>query len=285
MIPGNIAVVPGVYLSGIKMSSDSNEPDCTRRADLPRAVLLTDFQHYRSSQPHVLSTDLTKHEDSCAMLELRGVLSSKFLCRNCADMTPTNDRIIRTALKAALATVHAHDERFRIVEEFGLEHGAIRADIAVVNGFLHGYEIKSDRDTLLRLPEQMGAYNSVFDRVTLVVGKQHLHDAIMIVPDWWGIIVAKIGSDHSVLLNPIREAGDNDDQSSVSIARLLWRNEALRILEEVGAADGLRSKPRESIYQRLSVVLGQATLGTKVREALFVRADWRSGAPLVLHGG
>ena len=210
------------------------------------------------------------------------------LCQNTASMatiTPTNDRIIRTALKETLRALHAHDERLRIVEEFGVEHGAVRADIAVVNGLLHGYEIKSDRDTLLRLPEQMEAYSSVFDRVTLVVGKQHLYDAIRIVPDWWGITVAKIGSDNSVLLNPIRQAGDNNDQRNISIARLLWRNEALRILEEAGEADGLRSKPREAIYQKLSVMLDQAALETKVREALFIREDWRSDAPLMLNGG
>lgn len=197
----------------------------------------------------------------------------------------TNDKIIRAALRAALRKIHARDEKLRIVEEFGVEHGAIRIDIAVVNGFLHGYEIKSDRDTLLRLPEQMGAYNSVFDRVTLVVGKQHLYDAIRIVPDWWGIIVAKIGIDHSVLLNPLREARDNNGQSNVSLARLLWRAEALRVLEEAGKADGLRSKSREIIYERLSELFDQKTLETKVREALFFREDWRPDAPLALNGG
>lgn len=210
------------------------------------------------------------------------------LCQNTAaraDMTPTNDKTIRAALKEVLRVLHVHDERLRIVEEFGVENGAVRVDIAVVNGLLHGYEIKSDRDTLLRLPEQMEAYNSVFDRVTLVVGKQHLYDAIRIVPDWWGISVAKIGSDNSVVLNPIRQAGDNNDQRNISIARLLWRNEALQILEDAGEANGLRSKPREAIYQRLSVMLDQSALETKVREALFFRKDWRSDAPLVLNGG
>ena len=66
-----------------------------------------------------------------------------------APMT-TNDKIIRAALKGELERLHAGDDKLRIVEEFGIEHGAIRIDIAVVNGLLHGYEIKSDRDTLLR---------------------------------------------------------------------------------------------------------------------------------------
>jgi hypothetical protein len=197
----------------------------------------------------------------------------------------TNDKIIRTALKADLRKLHAGDDKLRIVEEFGIEHGAIRIDIAVVNGLLHGYEIKSDRDTLLRLPEQMDAYNSVFDKVTLVVGKQHLYDAIRIVPDWWGITVAKIGANDSVVLHRIREAKDNAGQNNISIARLLWRGEALRILEEAGKAEGLRSKPREFIYERLSTILDQRTLEEKVREILFFRGDWRSDASLVLNGG
>jgi hypothetical protein len=197
----------------------------------------------------------------------------------------TNDKIIRAALKGELERLHAGDDKLRIVEEFGIEHGAIRIDIAVVNGLLHGYEIKSDRDTLLRLPEQMDAYNSVFDQVTLVVGKQHLYDAINLVSDWWGITVAKFGSDGSVVLNRIREAGNNAEQRSISIARLLWRSEALQILEDAGKADGLRSKPRELIYERLCALFDLARLEEKVREILFFREDWRSDAPLVLNGG
>jgi len=198
--------------------------------------------------------------------------------------TSTNDEAVRAALGVLLRERHAGDYKLRIIEEFGIEHGAARVDIAVVNGILHGYEIKSDRDTLLRLPEQMEAYNSVFDRVTLVVGKQHLFGAINIVPDWWGIVIAKIGANYSVVFNHIREAKNNPTQRSISIARLLWRDEALRILEEVGGADGLRSKPREFIYEKLSSILDQQTLVEKVRNVLFFRVDWRSDAPLILNG-
>ena len=196
----------------------------------------------------------------------------------------TNDAIIRRALKANLENFHAKDHKLRIVEELGVNHGAARIDIAVINGILHGYEIKSDRDTLLRLPEQMDIYNSVFDQVTLVVGKSHLYEAINIIPDWWGITIAKIDINNSVIFNCIREARDNSEQDSISIAKLLWRHEALGILEEAGEANGLRSKPREFIYKKLSKVFNQNILENKVREVLFFRKDWRSDAPLVLNG-
>jgi hypothetical protein len=197
----------------------------------------------------------------------------------------TNDKIIRVALKTYLKNLHARDSKVRIVEEFGVEHGAARVDVAVVNGILHGYEIKSDRDTLSRLPEQMDAYNTVFDQVTLIVGKQHIYEAINLVPDWWGILIAKIGPDSSVVFNRIREAKENIGQRNLSIARLLWRGEALQILEEAGEAVGLRSKPRERIYEKLSTIFDQVTLEEKVRDVLFLREDWRSDAPLILNGG
>ena len=197
----------------------------------------------------------------------------------------TSDKIIRNALRKELQQIHEHDLKLRIVEELGIRHGAARVDIAVINGALHGYEIKSDRDTLLRLPEQMDIYNFVFDQVTLVVGKKHLYDAINLIPDWWGLMIAKTDLDGSVIFNCIRESGNNTKQDSISIARLLWRDEALEILEKAGKADGLRSKPRSFIYEKLSDVFDQETLEEKVREVLFFRQDWRADAPLILNGG
>ena len=199
---------------------------------------------------------------------------------------PTNDFIIRSALKEVLSKQHARDKELRIIEELGVRHGNVRIDIAVVNGIMHGYEIKSDRDTLERLPEQMTEFNAVFDRITLVVGKQHLYRAIHMVPDWWGITIAKINIKGQVVFYAIREPEDNKQQDKVSIARLLWREEALRILDEHDQADGVRSKPCELVYQRLADVLETDILKERVRKILLVpREDWRFGLAPLSHGG
>lgn len=203
---------------------------------------------------------------------------------NISTAIQTNDAIIRRALKKELADIHAHDRKLRIIEELCIGQGAARIDIAVVNGVLHGYEIKSDRDTLLRLPEQMHIYNAVFEKITLVVGKSHLYDAINIVPDWWGIKIAKIDSNESVVFNVIRETKNNPAQDCKLLATLLWRHEALNILEKTGEARGVRSKSRTDIYERLAQVFDPPTLGEKVREAIFFRKDWRVDAPLALRG-
>lgn len=197
----------------------------------------------------------------------------------------TNDVIIRSALREYLKKRHAKDKKLRIIEELGVRHGSARVDIAVINGIMHGYEIKSDRDTLERLPEQMTEFNAVFDRITLVVGKQHLYQTIHIVPDWWGITIAKINTRGRVVFQTIREPEDNKEQNKVSIARLLWREEALRVLEEHDQAEGVRSKPREFIYRRLADVLETDILKERVRKTLLIpRGDWRFGLSLISSG-
>lgn len=200
-------------------------------------------------------------------------------------MTSTNDLIIRSALKKDLENRHERDSRVRIIEELAVRHGTARIDFAVIEGIMCGYEIKSDRDTLERLPEQIREFNAVFDKLILVVGKRHLYHAIHIIPDWWGIRIAKVNADNKILFQTIREAGKNRSQVGVSIARLLWRAEALCILEERNEAEGVRYKPREFIYKRLADVLDTNTLKEQVISRLISRESWRSDLPLALSGG
>ena len=199
--------------------------------------------------------------------------------------TSTNDRLIRSALKEELNNTH-RSEHYTIIEELGLSHGTARVDMVVVNGLIHGYELKSDLDTLQRLPGQMKVFNSVLDKVTLVVGKKHLHEAIKLIPTWWGVMIAKIPeSDGTLSLITLRDASDNPNKDSLAIAQLLWRNEALSILEELEAAKGLRSKPRQLIYQKLvEAVEDQQFLCDRVRDRLFNREGWRSEIPLLQDG-
>lgn len=189
----------------------------------------------------------------------------------------TNDSIIRKALKIKLLKEnHKNHPETIIVDELGLKHGAARVDLAVVNGMLHGYELKSDLDTLLRLPKQMQIYNLVLDKITLVVGKDHLHEAINIIPNWWGILIAKsVDSIGNIKFCEIRPPEDNPSPDITSIAKLLWRDEALNILEQLDQASGIRSKPRNVIYKRLVMVLPPKDLKARVRKCLSTRINWR----------
>ena len=197
----------------------------------------------------------------------------------------TNDNLIRIGFKKILKKTYKKYPNSKIIEELGISHGASRIDIAVINGTLQGYELKSDIDTLNRLPEQMQTYNSVFDKMTLVVGKNHLYKAIHIIPEWWGITIAKIlhSKSSSVSFYNIRKAGKNPQQDKTLIASFLWKKEALNILEELDQAKGVRSKDRKTIYTRLAEVLDIKTLKELVRHHLCSRATWKSDVQHMLN--
>ena len=102
--------------------------------------------------------------------------------------SPLGDNTIRPALRSRLLGEHSQDADTVLIEELGLCRGQVRIDIAVVNGLLHGYEIKSDRDSLRRLGTQVDIYGKVLDQATLVVGDRFLAEALDLVPAWWGVL-------------------------------------------------------------------------------------------------
>jgi len=75
------------------------------------------------------------------------------------------DPEIRQALRLRLSNEHAKQADTVFIEEFGICRGQGRIDLAVVNSLFHGYEIKSDRDSLRRLDSQVELYSKVLDRL------------------------------------------------------------------------------------------------------------------------
>jgi hypothetical protein len=186
-----------------------------------------------------------------------------------------NDIHIRAALKRQLLFQHGTDPDTTIIEELGVQHGASRIDLAVVNGLLHGYELKSDRDTLARLAEQASAYSAVFDLVTLVVAERHVRRASEVTPDWWGLRVARMESSH-LFFRDLKLPMNNPSADPLSLATLLWRDEALSFLDELGGAKGMHSKSKTHIYHKLLERADLDHLRHRVRRCLKGRQGWRS---------
>jgi hypothetical protein len=155
----------------------------------------------------------------------------------------------------------------------GLWSGSVRIDIAVINGELAGFELKSDRDTLNRLPFQAEIYSRVFDRVDLVVGHRHFREAEKIIPNWWGIRRAAT-TPAGLELEQVRESCPNPAQDSFLLAQLLWKAEALAVLERHDLAKGCRGKRVKDIHLQLADSLTRDVLGQEVRGALKRRDGW-----------
>jgi len=190
-----------------------------------------------------------------------------------------NDRQIREFFHRKRLRRHHADGDTVVVDELGLKHGRRRADIAVVNGHLIGYEIKSDEDSLCRLDEQIKAYGDVFDRATVIVGTKHADAVFSLVPEWWGIIISRPGARGGISFETARPPGLNRAVDPFSVAQLLWSNEATNILAELGVPQKTLRQRRAVLYQLLVEMLRPDELRRRVRECLKNRRNWRCPPP------
>ncbi|WP_439626484.1 sce7726 family protein [Shinella sp.] len=183
------------------------------------------------------------------------------------------DMDVRYALRDYLGELHSRDHDTLVVEEMGIWAGAVRIDIAVINGEMHGFELKSERDTLERLPSQRTLYDKVFDRVTLVVADRHYEKALPLIPDWWGLKSAVMCGE-GVHLRDVRAALFNPSIDPMQVARLLWKEEAFSCLERHGGSKGLKSATSERLAAELAERLVIPILRAEVRAALKKREHW-----------
>ncbi|THD64436.1 hypothetical protein [Phenylobacterium sp.] len=66
------------------------------------------------------------------------------------------------------------DRRSTLASEFCLGRTGVRTDLAALSDRLIGVEIKSELDTLRRLPVQLAVYRAHFDCTVLVLATRHL---------------------------------------------------------------------------------------------------------------
>lgn len=180
------------------------------------------------------------------------------------------DSDIRSVLRTRLSLQYAREPDTVVIEELGLCRGQVRVDVSVVNGLLHGYEIKSDRDSLRRLSGQIQFYGKVLDRATLVVGKRHLSEARAMLPAWWGITYVH-GLTHGIQFKPVRRPRNNPQRDPRALVELLWFDDAIAFLEQRNAARGVRSKPRTMAWDRICQVSGIDEIAAAVRAQLKAR--------------
>jgi hypothetical protein len=180
----------------------------------------------------------------------------------------TRDTDIRSVLMCELGQRFPDPSHDLILQEFGCNTS--RIDVAVVNGSLHGFEIKSDSDSLARLLGQVEQYGRVFDFVTLICGRKLFSAARQIVPKWWGLRVAKI-ENGVVALTEIRRPKQNPSQDKAALARMLWKDEALRCLRRNGYRSVTSKNSAEEIWNEAATRLEVQTLADEARSAIKAR--------------
>jgi hypothetical protein len=186
-----------------------------------------------------------------------------------------DDQTMRAGLHSQYVRRYSKEENTLIIEELGLNNGSARADIALLNGHFHGLEIKSDCDRLSRLPQQISAYNSVFDFVTIVVTGRHVRAVRQLVPRWWGITLCSIDAQGQLRFRVIRRGSRNRDVDPRSVARLLWHREAANVLCSQGYEGKVLRSPRSVLHTLLAHALDTRDLKKEVCAHLRTRTNWR----------
>ncbi len=183
----------------------------------------------------------------------------------------TNDGMIREAVRARLAVAHAGEDAV-IVDELKVARGSSRMDVAVINGRIEGYEIKSDKDTLDRLPRQAGMFGLVADRMTLVVGEKHILKASAMIPHWWAIITPEAAVDGGIRLRQVRRGRLNMARDNAAMVQSLERDEIVALLSVNGIDKGMRTAGYNALVQHAVASLTRDQIADHLKRMLKVRA-------------
>jgi hypothetical protein len=108
--------------------------------------------------------------------------------------------------------------------------GTCKADLAILNGTATVYEIKSERDSLARLANQIANYRKVFAKIYVIVGEPHVREVVRSTTNDIGVM-SLIRWDR---IRTVREATDRPDLvCPVTIFDSLRIGEARTILQDL----------------------------------------------------
>jgi len=162
--------------------------------------------------------------------------------------------------------------KIRILEEKTM--GRSRADIVIVTeSGLTGIEIKSDKDTYVRLTSQIKDYDKYYDRNIIVVGSSHALHVEEHVPQYWGIITVE-DTGEGLDFYMLRAARDNPKRDMKRKLSLLWRPELFEIQTKMDMPkykDKSKDFVIEKILSRIPDRISEEELSALISSILFER--------------
>ena len=168
-----------------------------------------------------------------------------------------DERSIKAAVIDRLLTTGALDDAV-LINEMVYANWSRRADLAVANGHLHAFEIKSDLDSLRRLEGQIAIYLERFDKLTVVIAPKYLSSVLEMAPPQVAVWCAS-EEDSGVKIKVVRAGRMEKVKSRDVLIDYLLRDELYCFL----SSHGVRVRQSNSRSQLVNLAIMQPI--TKLR--------------------
>lgn len=173
------------------------------------------------------------------------------------------DREIRPRLRRWLTDMHS-GEATAIIDELAIPRPSARIDMAVVNGRLEGFEIKSASDSLERLDRQIESFGKIFERMHLVTTLERYPEIRHKIPKCWGIVVIEADSEFRVA----RKSRSNSSVNVENALFVLGKAELIELESIVGSNLGPISRTKGEIVQDIVRKVGSRRIYTSLKTIL-----------------
>ncbi len=187
-------------------------------------------------------------------------------------MNLLNDFEVRSLLIKELKLNYANDSNTRIINELGIDFGASRVDVAVVNGIIHGYEIKSDMDNLNRLPRQISYYNKLFQRMTIISSRRYYNQICEMIPSWWGVKI--ISADRTRLIEKRKGRLQNNQDKDI-LLRLLWKKDLEGFVDVLNLPKKIKNMKKNQLLEIFTQAADLRLVREYTYQTLKNRTNWR----------
>ncbi|MDN7494149.1 sce7726 family protein [Burkholderia gladioli] len=122
-----------------------------------------------------------------------------------------------------------------LINEMVVANWSRRADLAVANGRLTAFEIKSDLDTLSRLDGQVETYLQRFDKVVIVTTDKFYREVLQRTPDYVGVwVLVQAETQHGYRVRVARPGRATDVRRAEALCGFLLQTELSSFLRAQG---------------------------------------------------
>ena len=172
-------------------------------------------------------TDLIERVGPCATVG--DIFDSAF---NILKIAGHRDEYIYRAAISQKVLMGTHSLRTAsMLNEFRV--GSCKADLVILNRTATVYEIKSERDSLARLVNQVENYKRVFAKVNVIASEGHIDGVLNTIPDDVGVMCLS----KRYRITSVREAADRPERiCPVTVFESLRMAEGIAILRAMGVA-------------------------------------------------